>query len=806
MHDGEVAFVVDPQRDIDRVLALLDEHGVRLTHVFETHIHNDYVTGGLALAQRTGAAYLVNGADDVSFDRTPVADGAGRRGRVAGCASPRWRPPATRSPTSPTRSTDTDAAGDRTVGVFSGGSLLYGATGRPDLLGAEHTHDLVRHQHASAHRLAELLPDDAEVFPTHGFGSFCSATQSDATSSTIGQEKRSNPVLTQDEETYVRELLAGLGAYPAYYAHMAPANAAGPSAPDLSAPAEADAAELRRRIEAGEWVVDLRNRTAFAAGHVPGTLNFGLDGGFATYLGWLIAWGTPVTLLGETAEDVAEAQRELVRIGIDRPAAAGHRHARRTGAGPASRQLVPDRDVRRPGPGAAPPRGRRARRAPHRRARRPPASTAPSTSRSTSCPAALAEVPAGEVWVHCAGGYRASVAASLLDAAGRTLVAVDDSFDNAEKVGLHLVGPERRMTLARSPSSPACSSACRLGALGGGGSILAVPVLVYALGPDRRAGHHRLARRGRADLAGRGRSPPTGPGTCCSAAASRSGPWPSAAPRPGPRLSGLVPEPVLLAAFAVLLLVVASVMAVRQLRRPHAATRRRGARDARLDDPIITLQPDVRLPVPARPQGARHRHRRSACSPGSSASAAASSSYPPSCSLSASRWSTPPARPWSSSPSPRRPRSPSAPGPASTPTGASSPLLTGAAVVGGFLGARVAARVDTRRLQAAFTVLAARWSPATPPPRPCPPWSDPPATLTARPHPRPSVTHQRSNRRRTTMCRPVTCKTCGKTTWAGCGQHVAQVKAAVPAGSWCAGHPKAERTGGGWFGRLTGRG
>ena len=320
VHDGEVAFVVDPQRDIDRVLSLLDAQGVRLTHVFETHIHNDYVTGGLALAARTGAAYLVNAADDVSFERTPVTDGqvievgrpdAGHRGRDARA---HVHPPVLRArATRPT--------GER-VAVFSGGSLLFGATGRPDLLGEEHTHDLVRLQHASAHRLADVLPDHAEVFPTHGFGSFCSATQSEATASTIGQEKRSNPVLTQDEETYVRELLAGLGAYPAYYAHMAPANAAGPGEPDLSPPAAADPAELRRRIEAGEWVVDLRNRTVFAAGHVPGSLNFGLDGGFATYLGWLIEWGTPLTLLGETPEAVAEAQRELVRIGIDRPAAA----------------------------------------------------------------------------------------------------------------------------------------------------------------------------------------------------------------------------------------------------------------------------------------------------------------------------------------------------------------------------------------------------------------------------------------------------------------------------------------------------
>ena len=312
-----MALVVDPQRDLDRVLALLDEHGVRLTHVFETHIHNDYVTGGLALAQRTGAAYLVNGADEVAFDRTPVTDGevveVGSRMRVLALSTPGH----TFTHLSYALA---DAATGEQVAVFSGGSLLFGATGRPDLLGPEHTDELVRAQHASARRLAEALPDEAAVMPTHGFGSFCSATQSEATSSTVGQEKQHNPALTQDEETYVRELLDGLTAFPAYYAHMAPANAQGPSEPDLSPPAEADPVELRQRIEAGEWVVDLRTRSLFAAGHVPGSLNFGLDGGFATYLGWLIEWGTPLTLLGDSGEQVAEAQRELVASGsIDPP-------------------------------------------------------------------------------------------------------------------------------------------------------------------------------------------------------------------------------------------------------------------------------------------------------------------------------------------------------------------------------------------------------------------------------------------------------------------------------------------------------
>ncbi len=440
VHDGQVAVVVDPQRDIDRVTDLLAEHDVRLTHVFETHIHNDYVTGGYALAQATGAAYVVNGDDEVSFDRTPISDGetveTGQL-RVTALATPGH----TFTHLSYVLADATDD-GTEQIGVFTGGSLLFGATGRPDLLGEEHTDTLVRHQHASARRLAENLPDDAGVFPTHGFGSFCSATQSDASDSTIGREKEVNPVLTQDEETYVRELVEGLGAWPAYYAHMQPANAAGPDAPDLTPPDAADADELRRRIEAGEWVVDLRNRTAFAAGHAPGALNFGIDGGFATYLGWLIPWGAPLTLLGETAEDVATAQRELVRIGIDRLEAQSTGSPEdwtvggRDGVVSFPTATFADlADVRHHRPVVVLDVRRTDE---HDSARIDGAVNIPLHEIAER----VDEVPEGEVWVHCAGGYRASVAASVLHAAGRTLVAVDDTFDNAEKVGLHLVGPD----------------------------------------------------------------------------------------------------------------------------------------------------------------------------------------------------------------------------------------------------------------------------------------------------------------------------------------------------------------------------
>ena len=241
-------------------------------------------------------------------------------------------------------------------------------------------------------------------------------------------------MLILDEDRYVAELLAGLDAYPAYYAHMGPANAAGPSGPDLTAPRRADAAELRRRIQAGEWVVDLRARRAFAAGHVAGTLSFDLDGSFATYLGWLIPWGTPLTLLGQTPEQVAEAQRELVRIGIDRPAAAATGHPGGWAGGqPLRHYAVADfadlEAVRR-----------------HRSVvildvRRDSEWDASHIAGAVhipihQLPSRLADVPAGEVWVHCEAGYRASVAASFLDAAGRTVVAVDDEYGRAARVGL----------------------------------------------------------------------------------------------------------------------------------------------------------------------------------------------------------------------------------------------------------------------------------------------------------------------------------------------------------------------------------
>jgi hydroxyacylglutathione hydrolase len=435
--DGHVALVVDPQRDIDRVLDLAEQLGVEITHVAETHLHNDYVTGGLALSRQTGAAYLVPAEAKVAFERQAVADGdvieIGSHLALRVIATP--------GHTFHHVSYDLEADG-QAVGVFTGGSLLFGSVGRTDLVSAEDTDALTHAQYGSAHRLADEMPGETAVYPTHGFGSFCSATQTSGDSSTIAAESRSNPALTQAEERFVAGLHAGFDAYPAYYAHMGGLNAAGPDGPDLSSPEPADPAELRRRLEAGEWVVDLRHRQAFAAGHLPGSFNFGLDGKLATYLGWLIPWGTPLTLLGESAEQVAEAQRELARIGIDRPAAAatgdpeGWVPGGMLGSFPTATfaDLAAARrdgklvilDVRRNQEWAD--------------SHIPEALHIPLHELLPR----LGEVPEGRVWVHCASGYRASVAASILDASTRQVVAVDDDYDpNAASAGL-LNPPEHR--------------------------------------------------------------------------------------------------------------------------------------------------------------------------------------------------------------------------------------------------------------------------------------------------------------------------------------------------------------------------
>ena len=434
--DGAVAAVIDPQRDIDRVLDLAAARGVRITHVFETHVHNDYVTGGFQLARETDAVYLLHADDEVDFDHETLTDGdvvdVGDGLSIRALHTPGH---------TPTHLSYVAHADGHDVAVFTGGSMLYGTVGRTDLISRAMAEELTRSQHRSVRRMADLLADDVVVLPTHGFGSFCSSVVSDADGdggddvSTIGDERRANMALTTpDEDAFVDRLLGGLDAHPRYYAHMGPRNRLGPEPIDLTPPVEADAAEIRARIHAGEWVVDLRDRTVYAEDFVQGTVNVGISDSFSTYLGWLVPWNIPVTLVGDTADEIAQAQRQLVRIGIDRPAAAASGGVDAFGDGDRGSYRIVDFSalVTARHDGAAPV---------VLDVRRDDEWAQGGVEGAVHMPLhrlerEMARVPGGEVWVHCESGYRASIAASLLARAGRSPVLIDDDYDRAVELDL----------------------------------------------------------------------------------------------------------------------------------------------------------------------------------------------------------------------------------------------------------------------------------------------------------------------------------------------------------------------------------
>ncbi len=433
---GIGAVVVDPQRDIDRVLALLSDRGARLTHVVETHIHNDYVSGGPELCRVTGATLVVPAGESVGYARRAIADGERiALGDVALVA--RHTPGHTATHMSYLLEED-----GRAVAAFTGGSMLLGSVGRTDLAGPWVTDRLSHLQHRSARRLSAELPDDAAILPTHGFGSLCSAgfPVGAADTADARHQRDENPALLMDEDAFVARLVSGLDAFPRYYSYIAPRNREGAAKVDLDVPPISDASELAERARAGEWVVDLRDRRDFAARHLAGTLAFELSDPLTTYLGWLLPWGSPLSLMGRSRQELAAARRALARIGIDTIAACGLTEAENgadawAGLATGSYPVAGFHDLKpfigAPGEVVVDVRLAGEWRQGH-------IATAMHVPLH-ELPDRIDEVPAGRVWVHCAAGYRASVAGSLLARAGRTVMVVSDEFTHAVDAGLDIV-------------------------------------------------------------------------------------------------------------------------------------------------------------------------------------------------------------------------------------------------------------------------------------------------------------------------------------------------------------------------------
>lgn len=303
IHEG-TAVVVDPQRDIDRFEDILSKHDATLRAVLETHLHNDYVSGGNHLARRHGADLVMPAGAAPVFRHRPAF-----HHEDIDLGDLVLRPLHTPGHT-PEHTSYLVMVDGREIAVFSGGSLLVGSAGRSDLLGEDRAETLARLQYGSVNRLASL-PDDVGLYPTHGAGSFCTTAGAGELASTIGDEKATSPVLAYaDEDAFVAGQLSGLPDYPSYYAHMGAINLHGLPEPNLAAP-------ILDTIPASATVIDARPREAFARGHLPGSLGVEIRDSFGTWVGWVTEHNTPLVLVLDEDQDHEEPLRQLARIGYD---------------------------------------------------------------------------------------------------------------------------------------------------------------------------------------------------------------------------------------------------------------------------------------------------------------------------------------------------------------------------------------------------------------------------------------------------------------------------------------------------------
>ena len=319
-----IAAIIDPQRDIDKYIQTAEGLGLKLRYALDTHLHADFVSGAHELAHHLGLAH-----DHSHFE---IGASAGAEAEFEHIAL---------------REGDTLSLGNLSIGVihtpghtpehisfgifaekdktpqtlFSGGSIIVGGTGRPDLLGHEHTIPLAHHLYNTMQKKMALLPDDVVVYPTHGAGSFCNTSSSGARFTTIGQERLSNPFLQiSDEEEFVKRATTGLSSYPTYYDYMRAVNTKGgrilgslgiPVLEPLSVE------QVKGQLKAGVVIVDIRETQLYLDGHIEGSYGIPLVTPLITWAGWVIPFGTPIILLADTAAERVEATRQLVRIGYD---------------------------------------------------------------------------------------------------------------------------------------------------------------------------------------------------------------------------------------------------------------------------------------------------------------------------------------------------------------------------------------------------------------------------------------------------------------------------------------------------------
>lgn len=400
---GTEAAVIDPQRDIEPFVKMATAHGATIRYVVETHVHNDYVSGGRELAA-LGAEVLAPAESGLEFPHRPMADGA-----VLNVGDARIV--AVRAPGHTYEHTAYLAkdANGAVHGAFTGGALLMGAVGRTDLLGPDHTEQLTRLQWETAQHLRQLVPVAADILPTHGAGSFCSTTGTDlGRCGPMAVELQRNPALSSATYELFHDLqLGSVAPIPGYYRYMAPINRKGPRV--FGSVPRPPALDLRQFDALGPDVyrVDVRMRQDYAAAYLPGTLEIEESTSMLAYVGWLIPFNAPIALVSYDSAQALRVTRDLFRIGYEdvrgfvaantiEPPASLHTVGVREAAGIIRSGSLPVLDVRYTQE--------------HRDLPIPGARQLPFDEISLWAQ----EIEAGPVLVVCASGQRSTMAASYL--------------------------------------------------------------------------------------------------------------------------------------------------------------------------------------------------------------------------------------------------------------------------------------------------------------------------------------------------------------------------------------------------------
>lgn len=418
------AALIDPIRDFDRYTDYLAAHKLTLTHILETHIHADFASGAPALAAATGAELALSAHDEgelfqYAMPHHPLHNGdriAVGRLTIEALHTPGHTPEHLSF-----LLYDNDHSTEHPIAIFSGDFIFPGSLGRPDLLGEYAKVGLAQQLYRSLHGRIARLPDALRIYPGHGAGSFCGASIGEQAQSTLGQERATTIVYRLDKEEFVHRILKSVPAMPAYYPRMKHLNAAG--APSVSTLPGNTALTPRQVHDFAKYrsaiLLDLRQPEDFAAAHIPGSLNMGAGPNLSLWAGWLLDAKVPIVLINNTGDDES-SRRALVRVGLDSIAgylaggmpaftAAGYRTAAISLLNP---KQVQDRlesapsqcvilDVRNPSEWAA---------GHIPAARHIPLGDLPRRLETLSADQPIVTI--------CQGGYRASLAASILARAG----------------------------------------------------------------------------------------------------------------------------------------------------------------------------------------------------------------------------------------------------------------------------------------------------------------------------------------------------------------------------------------------------